>query len=99
MKKMMKTALLLTTAALAGLLAQGLPDAKSAETSKGRALVDVQCAGCHGLEQVTSHRDTKDGWEAVVDYMISRGMSVSEEEAKNMVDYLAEAFPRAAKGK
>ena len=79
---------LIILAALPLLRAQELPD------GKGKDLVSTKCAECHGLEQVVMHRDTRDGWAGVVDYMISRGMSVTEDEAKTMLDYLAAAFPQ-----
>jgi cytochrome c5 len=71
--------------------AQGLPD------GPGKALVENQCASCHGLEQVVAHRDTKDGWSTVVDYMVSRGMAATDEEVKTMVEYFAKNFPPVPK--
>jgi mono/diheme cytochrome c family protein len=73
------------------LWAQQLPE------GKGKELVAEQCAACHGLEQVVSHRDSKDGWESVVAYMVSRGMPASNDEVKIMVEYLAAAFPKDRK--
>ena len=58
------------------------------------------CAGCHALEHVTSQRANKEGWETIVNYMVSRGMAATDEEYKTIVEYLATAFPPApAKGK
>lgn len=71
------------------LRAQGLPE------GKGKDLVEMRCAECHGIEQVAMHRDSRDGWEGVVNYMISRGMAVSEDEMKTILDYLAIALPPA----
>ncbi len=95
---MMKVSLLLLAIAVAPILILGqtLPD------GPGKVLVETQCASCHGLEQVAQHKDTKDGWGSVVDYMVSRGMAATDEEVKTMVDYLAKSFPnepRPAKGK
>jgi hypothetical protein len=100
MMKMMKaTFSLLAIAAIPILVcAQGLPD------GPGKLLVESQCSSCHGLEQVVAHRDTKDGWSSVVDYMVSRGMAATNEEVTIMVDYLAKNYapapkPAAEKGK
>ena len=95
---MMKVSLLLLSMAVAPILILGqtLPD------GAGKALVETQCASCHGLEQVAQHKDTKDGWSTVVDYMVSRGMAATDEEVKTMVEYLAKSFPnepKPAKGK
>lgn len=83
----MKTSLLLMTMATTGLFAQGLPD------GPGKDLVESQCGSCHGLEQVQVHRDTQDGWQSLVDYMVSRGMAATDAEVKTMVEYLAKAYP------
>lgn len=78
---------------LAPLGAQQLPD------GKGKELVQSACSSCHGLESVVSHRADKEGWQNIVDYMLSRGMIATDEEVKTMVEYLAAAFPAQAKGK
>lgn len=88
--KKMKTTLLLMIATT-GLYAQGLPD------GPGKDVVETQCGSCHGLEQVTAHRDTKDGWSSLVDYMVSRGMAATEAEVKTMIEYLAKTYPPAPK--
>lgn len=84
-------ALILSAMLAAPLLlwAQELPE------GKGKELVAEQCASCHGLEQVVAHRDSKDGWQGVVAYMVSRGMPASNDEVTAMVEYLAKAFPAA----
>ena len=93
----MKASFLLLAMAVAPVMfGQLLPE------GTGKALVESQCASCHGLEQVAQHKDTKDGWTTVVDYMVSRGMAATDEEVKTMVEYLAKSFPnepRPAKGK
>ncbi len=86
----MKCALsLLLTAALAPSRAQNLPD------GKGKELVADYCSACHGLDSVTSQRADKDGWETIVAYMVSRGMTATNEEVATIVAYLAKAFPPA----
>jgi virginiamycin B lyase len=84
--KTMKTILLLSVIA-AGLQAQALPE------GEGKQLVEAQCGSCHGLEQVQAHRDNKDGWQSLVDYMVTRGMASTDAEVKTMVEYLAKSFP------
>jgi mono/diheme cytochrome c family protein len=79
--------LLLALAAAPALLADDLPE------GKGKDLVAKQCTACHGIEHVTAHRDSKDGWDSVVAYMVSRGMPAADADITVMVDYLAKAFP------
>ncbi len=97
MKTMKVTFLALAIAALPMMTtAQGLPD------GPGKVMVENQCGSCHGLEQVMQHRDSKDGWTSVIDYMVSRGMTATDEEVKTMIEYLAKSYPpepSPAKGK
>jgi mono/diheme cytochrome c family protein len=84
----MKAPLVLLALATAPFVfADDLPD------GKGKELVATQCIQCHGIEHVTAHRDSKDGWDNVVAYMLSRGMKASESDVSTMVDYLAKSFP------
>lgn len=83
----MKVSLLLLLTA-AALFADDLPE------GKGKELVAAQCVACHGIEHVTAHRDTKDGWDNVIAYMVSRGMQAKDADVAVMVDYLAKAFPQ-----
>ena len=69
--------------------AQGLPE------GKGKDLVASYCAACHGLDSVTSQKANKEGWETIVNYMVSRGLSATDEEIKTIVEYLAKSFPQA----
>ncbi len=83
----MKTLLLLLTITAPASFAQALPD------GPGKDLVESQCGSCHGLEQVQAHRDTQEGWQSLVDYMVSRGMAATDAEVKTMTEYLAKAYP------
>ncbi len=59
----------------------------------GKKLIVAKCQLCHTLERVvTSHR-TKDDWEAVVALMVEQGASLSDDESKTVVDYLATNYP------
>jgi mono/diheme cytochrome c family protein len=63
----------------------------------GKDLVTDRCAGCHGLDVVTGHRDSAKGWGDLVDYMASRGMTATDDEMKAIVDYLTKSFPKPDK--
>ena len=62
---------------------------------KGKELVERECTKCHGLEGVTRSRMTKERWAAVVDDMVSRGASGTDEEIEQIIDYLAANFGKA----
>jgi mono/diheme cytochrome c family protein len=79
---------LLAVAAVAPLGAQSLPE------GKGKDLVESYCGSCHGLDSVTSQKASKEVWESIVNYMVSRGMVASNEEITTIIEYLAKAFPQ-----
>jgi mono/diheme cytochrome c family protein len=81
--------LLLAAAVVVPVQAQALPE------GKGKDLVATYCSACHGLESVTSQKANKEGWETIIAYMVSRGMSATDEEIKTIVEYLAASFPQA----
>ncbi len=65
------------------------PDAK--------AILESACTSCHGLDFITEHRKTRDGWDFTVHTMIDRGAALSPEETTLVIDYLAKTYPADAK--
>lgn len=63
--------------------AQDLPQ------GKGKDVVDSVCGACHGTDLIASQRATKDGWSYIVDDMVSRGASATNEQITTIKDYLA----------
>jgi cytochrome c5 len=71
----------------AGLVsAQGLPD------NEGRAAMERVCGACHGADIVIGMSQSKDGWTDVVNAMKDRGATGSEDDFKQIVDYLVRNF-------
>jgi competence protein ComEA len=66
--------------------AQDLPE------GKGKDVVEQVCGACHGTDLVASRRATKQGWSYIVDDMVSRGASASNEQIQTINDYLAKNF-------
>ena len=66
--------------------AQDLPE------GKGKDLVDQVCGACHGTDLVSSRRATKEGWSYIVDDMVSRGASATNEQIAQINEYLAKNF-------
>ena len=80
-------ALALVLAAGAVTHAQGqLPDAP------GKEQVVRVCAGCHEPQRVAALRLTRGGWEDVVAKMVTLGAKATDDEVKQITDYLAEQF-------
>lgn len=61
--------------------------------AQGKALMEAQCARCHGLNIVTDQRNTRAGWEQVVVRMFSHGYTAKERDVQTIIDYLARAYP------
>lgn len=66
--------------------AQDLPE------GKGKDVVETVCGACHGVDLLASQRATKEGWGYIVDDMVSRGASATNEQIQTIKDYLAKSF-------
>jgi len=62
----------------------------------GKDLVIKVCTSCHGAENFTDKRNTKEDWKAVVQTMIEFGAEVSSEQAEIIVNYLTKNFGKSA---
>jgi competence ComEA-like helix-hairpin-helix protein len=71
---------------LSAAVQSGLPD------GKGKDTVVKVCVNCHGAEEFTALHQSKGSWTAVVDDMVGRGATGSDEELAVVVDYLATYF-------
>jgi competence protein ComEA len=69
--------------------AQTLPD------GPGKVVVEKMCTPCHGLENVVRARMTKERWGSIVDDMVSRGASGTDEEIDQVINYLAANFSKS----
>ncbi len=58
----------------------------------GKALLESQCASCHGLDQVTEAQKSQAQWEQTVARMVEKGASLSADEQEVLVTYLAETY-------
>jgi len=54
------------------------------------------CGNCHEPERAASLHQTKDGWDATMSSMASRGMAISDADYATVLDYLSKAFPADA---
>lgn len=88
-----------TVLGIAGGLLISLAIAQSDDSlpaGKGRDAVRKMCGGaCHELDVVVAERLSKQGWSNIVDTMVSRGATGTDEEIAMVIDYLAEHFGRA----
>lgn len=56
-------------------------------------LFESKCSICHSIERPKSKKKSKEGWETTVMRMKNKnGCPVTDEEAKKIIDYLAEKY-------
>jgi competence protein ComEA len=67
-----------------------LPDAP------GKAATQKVCGSCHGAELVIGRQEARETWAAIVDDMIQRGATGSDDEFYEVVDYLATNFSKTS---
>jgi hypothetical protein len=63
----------------------------------GRAAVEKVCTPCHALENVVRARMTKQRWGTVVDDMVSRGATATDDAIDQIVNNLAANFSNTKK--
>ena len=61
-------------------------------TVSGAELLQGRCTGCHTLEPVEAASETEAEWEAIVERMRSIGADLTDEEARILIEYLAETY-------
>lgn len=66
--------------------AQDLPE------GPGKAEVETQCSSCHSLGRVVGHKDTLEGWAAIVDNMVGMGAMFTDGDKQLITDYLFKNF-------
>lgn len=66
-----------------------LAQAQDLPAGKGKDTVEQVCGACHGTDLVSSRRATKEGWSYIVDDMVSRGASATNDQIKEINDYLS----------
>ena len=69
---------------------QDLPD------GPGKDLVMKVCTSCHGAENFTTKRNSKEEWRDVVKTMIEFGAEAKDEEVDIIVNYLTKNWGKSA---
>ena len=58
----------------------------------GRDTTVSTCSKCHSLANVTSQRNDRDGWNAVITKMVGYGATASDEDLAQILDYLTKNY-------
>jgi DNA uptake protein ComE-like DNA-binding protein len=59
---------------------------------QGKAVMEQMCVSCHALSVVTSKRATPAEWSALVQQMVTRGATGSDQDVATLTQYLAKNF-------
>jgi competence protein ComEA len=79
----------------AGLLIAGA-SAQSLPNGDGKDTFQKVCSACHEPDVVIGMKQTKEGWSATVDEMVSRGATATDAEFDTIIEYLAKNFGKEA---
>jgi competence protein ComEA len=63
---------------------------------EGKKLVERICTQCHGPENFTKKKLSKQEWEKVVDDMVEKGAEGTDAELDTVVKYLVKNFGKPA---
>ncbi len=89
----MKHVIVAVTALCMTLLAGSFQRISAGENNNPKSLFEKKCSICHSIERPMSITKTKEGWEATVMRMKDENDApISNEEARIIIDYLAENY-------
>jgi ankyrin repeat protein len=63
-------------------------------TPESKEAFERVCSQCHSTNNVANSRQTRGGWAATVDRMVSHGARITGEDIDRIVDYLAKSYPK-----
>jgi competence protein ComEA len=73
---------------------QSVEKSDSLPAGPGRDTIVRICTDCHDLDVIEGRRRTRTEWRTVVDDMVSRGATASDDETKAIAAYLTAALGR-----
>jgi len=62
----------------------------------GKATAQKVCGSCHGAELVLGRQEDREAWGSIVNDMIQRGATGTDDEFYDVVDYLATNFSKTS---
>lgn len=68
------------------------PTLTAATAAAGKTILESSCAACHAPTLATESRHTQAEWDDIIDSMISRGASLTDDEHKTLLAYLSAAY-------
>jgi cytochrome c2 len=68
------------------------PAEPTPDLSVGKALVESRCITCHGINNITNAKYTREVWIKTVDRMVLSGASFTDQQKADIIDYLAATY-------
>ena len=80
-----------------------LPAAAAEEKPKlpdgqGKATTEKLCGTCHGVGIFINRRESREGWNGIIEDMLHRGMKGEDEDLGEVSDYLSQFLSKTAPG-
>lgn len=69
--------------------------ASTTDMAHAKATFESLCNGCHESALATDARYNRKGWESVIERMYGFGLSATDAQAKEIIDYLATNYAAA----
>jgi cytochrome c5 len=63
-----------------------------AADEKGKTLFESKCGKCHSIDRSKSKKKTKDEWATTVLRMKQNGATITDDEAKLIINYLSDTY-------
>jgi cytochrome c5 len=61
---------------------------------EGKTLLQERCTKCHDLGRVEQAKKTEEEWKATVERMVGKGAQLNQAEQEQVIQYLAETYPK-----
>jgi mono/diheme cytochrome c family protein len=69
------------------------PAAGAVDMTRAKLTFESTCSGCHDPSLATSQRNSRAGWEALVERMVGFGLTASDAQRHEIVEYLTATYP------
>ncbi len=68
------------------------PAEPTPDLSVGKALVESRCTTCHGINNITIAKYSREVWTTTVDRMVLAGAVLNDQQKSDIIDYLAATY-------
>ena len=73
----------------------GAADKLSLPDAPGKQITEKRCGSCHGVNIFVNRRESQEGWNALIEDMLRRGMKGEDDEVGEISTYLSKHLSRA----